>query len=101
MSKGEIRIQNRSIFKDDESFQVRRAVLVRFMNLGTSRVWLDDQIVIDPGQAFVEADQSGIGLTHRYSVVFQTISSPPDTDPPALNSGNNLKVRIMKRIGDA
>lgn len=97
MNKGNITIHKKTVTKQDLSFCEDDMVLVRFMNNGQHYVRLDDQIIIGPGEAYVEGDISGPGIEHSYQITFATNSTPPTANPPIVYSGNRCEVRILKR----
>ena len=98
MKKGsrKVIIETQQRVKDDESFVIDGARLVRFANYGQSRIWLDEHKVIDPGEAYTEAVDPGEGIFHRYRINFLTYANPPTEDIPRVYSGNRLHIRIFK-----
>jgi hypothetical protein len=95
--KGIIRIETLQKVERDPSFVANGAVLIRFMNKGQSRVMIDEQEVLEPGESFTEGDLSGPGIEHTYKIDFLTLSSPPAVDSFKTMTGNMLKVRFFFR----
>lgn len=97
-----IRITKRQVTKSDPAFHTENAVLIRFENVGQRRVWLDEHIVIDPGQAYIEGDNNGPGIDHRYQIDF--LGSPKASateDEPKTYAGDRLHIRLFKRHSNA
>ena len=101
ISKGKISISKYVKTKDDASLRLDGAVMIRFMNMGQSRIWIDETVVIEPGEAFIEGDLSGPGIDHSYNVNFLALGSPPAADVPKVYAGNRLHIRVFKRIAHA
>lgn len=94
-----IEIVRQDVTEKDYSFYIRNASLIRFMNKGQTRVWIDEQEVLEPGQSWTEGDIRAKGINHRYKIDF--IELPPDKTPEidkgVCEAGNMLKVRIFIR----
>ncbi|MEM1215258.1 MAG: hypothetical protein AAGJ82_06215 [Bacteroidota bacterium] len=98
MGKGYIKITNVIKTNDDESFYTERAVLLRLENVGTTRLWIDERIVLEPGEAFIEGDLSGPGIDHKYTLRF--LGAPPKAvtvDVPKIYAGDRVHIRLFKR----
>lgn len=98
MSQGKIRIAKKQLTQDDISFYTEGAVLIRFDNVGQTRVWIDEQIVIDPGESFIEGDNNGPGLDHNYQINFVGNPLPVVVDMPKVYAGKRLHIRLFKRL---
>lgn len=96
-----IRITKKTRTKDDEGLYTENAVLIRFENIGQSRVWIDEQIVLDPGEAFIEGDNNGPGIDHNYQINFLGNIPGITVDEPRVYAGNRLNIRLFKRLTDA
>ncbi|MEO1413429.1 MAG: hypothetical protein AAFW73_26355 [Bacteroidota bacterium] len=68
-----------------------------FQNQGTTRVVLNDHIVLDPLEFYRERADDGCALVDAYSIKFIPLADPPTADPPRIWSGNRLYVRTQKR----
>jgi hypothetical protein len=96
-----IRIVKKTRSKDDESFHTENAQLIRFDNVGQTRIWIDEQIVLDPGESFIEGDNNGPGIDHKYQINFLAVVAGVAVDVPKVYAGNRLHVRLFKRLTDA
>lgn len=94
---GKITIKDYTITKDDASFVVNGIPLIRFTNTGQSRIWLDERIVIEPGEAYVEGDVNGPGIDHEYKIVFINNPNAPAVDVPKVYAGDRCHVRKFSR----
>ncbi|MEL6356236.1 MAG: hypothetical protein AAFQ37_04805 [Bacteroidota bacterium] len=101
MDKGRIVIKRMQRKKNDYSLDLEWAVHVRFMNRGQTPVLVDDQIMILPGESYVEGDTYGPGLDHPYKIEFQDAGSDGGSTPteniPFVYPGNHLDIRLMYR----
>ena len=95
MSK-RLKIRRLDKVRSDSHFIVE-AQIIRFMNKGNSRIWIDEQEVLEPGEAFEEGDTDGPGFRHSYKIDFIPLDNPPSTDVPAVYNGNMLKMRVFTR----
>jgi hypothetical protein len=68
-----------------------------FQNQGTTRVLLDDHIVLDPGESYSDMEMEGGIIEHSYSVKFIVLASPPTADEPRIYSGNRLLMATITR----
>lgn len=96
---GNIEIVKQDITEKDYSFYVKNMALIRFMNKGQTRVWIDEQETLEPGQSWTEGDIKAKGLNHRYKIEFIPLS---DEETPAISkgvceAGDMLKVRMFIR----
>lgn len=102
LTGAKLKIARMQRLEDDESLDLEGAVTVRFMNRGQKAVMLDDQILLLPGEVYVEGDTAGPGIDHPYRVQF--IDVPKDGVPapaaqiPYVYPGAFLDIRIMYRI---
>lgn len=95
--KGCLVIHKKQLKKDDLSLRIQ-GVMIRFMNNGQSAVRIDEQIVVQPGEVYVEGDLSGPGIDHQYQIEFLDIGGSPKAPSQYITyAGNHLDVRIMKR----
>lgn len=97
MNNSKVRIERFIKDENDPSFSVKDLSLIRFTNRGTTRVWLDEDEVLEPGESFIEADETGQGITHTYSIKFLPNPNPPNEDMPVIYSGNRLHIRALNR----
>lgn len=95
--KGKLAISQFEKTKDDLSFNVNGASLVRIYVSGQNYLQVDDGEVIPPGEAFIEGDISGPGIDHEYRLVFLTNPSPPTVELPRVRAGNHVIIRLLKR----
>lgn len=103
MTEGKITITTTQKTTPDQGFRVDGAVLIRFMNFGQNYISLDDgNVVIEPGEAYIEGDLKGPGLDHTYTINFITNpGTPPAIDDIKVKALNFLQLRISKRKGHA
>ncbi len=101
MQRGSITIKQIIKKRDDLSFTLSQACLVRFYNAGQSYLQIDDGEVIPPGEAFIEGDLNGPGIDHSYKLVFLPNATPPAIDKPRVYGGNHVIIRLMKRKANA
>jgi len=94
---GSIQIETFEKTEQDLSFIVKNCALVRFTNRGQSRVWIDEDEVLEPGESFVEADDCGRGINHKYTLKFIALASPPAVDEPVTYAGDRLHIRKHNR----
>ena len=101
MSEGRenIEIVRQDITEKDYSFYVKNMSLIRFMNKGQSRVWIDEQETLEPGQSWTEGDIKAKGINHKYKIDFIEL---PENERPTISTGvcetgNKLKVRMFIR----
>ena len=92
-----LKIHTRQLKKADYSLALDGACMVRFMNRGQNYVYIDEQFILDPGDAYVEGDINGPGIDHVYRIEFITNPTPPTPNAPIVYSGNHLEIRIQKR----
>lgn len=89
-------------YEDDLSFKADGAVLLRFTNRGSSRVWIDEDEVLDPGESWTEGDASGPGLVHTYKIQFRPYTKATITaDDVKTYTGDRLHIRVFKRSSNA
>ena len=102
-AKGSIQIDTLQKTRPDRNYRVQDAVLIRFMNVGQNYISLDEKnVIIKPGEAFVEGDLNGPGIDHMYKIDFIENPDPP----PAINGitvkgPNFIEIRLFKRNYDA
>lgn len=101
---GRLEIETDVRYKDDRSYRPKDAVHIRFDNRGQSPVFIDDHIVLLPGEAFVEGDTAGPGVDHQYHIRFLKENSDKtplpgesDANEPFTMPGNFLYIRVMRR----
>ena len=80
--------------KDDNSFIVNKATLIRFMNKGQTIVWIDEQETLLPGEAYIET--TAAPLDHSYKIDFLQNPNAPAANQPQVYAGNFLKIRIIE-----
>lgn len=92
---------------DDPSFIIENASVVTFFNYGQNRVWLDSNVVIDPGDSFSEGGEDDSPINHSYDIRFielgagsnvlgdSSTKAQPAVDLPLVYSGNRLHIRIL------
>lgn len=102
-TRGRIQIDTQQKTKDDQSFRVKDVVLIRFMNVGQNYISLDEtNVIIQPGEAFVEGDLNGPGIDHIYKMEFITNpGTPPAINNITVKAANFLEIRLFKRNNDA
>jgi len=102
-AKGRIQISKLQKTKTDPQFNVNDVVLIRFMNVGQNYISLDEKnVIIEPGEAFVEGDLNGPGIDHMYKIEFITNpGTPPAINGITVKGPNFLEIRQFKRNYDA
>lgn len=101
MNKGKIRITSLQKSKDDNSFILDGAVLVRITNQGQNYLWIDEQEVLEPGESWIEGDLNGPGIHHSYKLQFINNPNPPAANKPLVYPGNFINIRVFKRHPNA
>ena len=87
---------NHVIVSNDPQFQ-NVCSTIFFQNQGTTRVIINDHIVLDPLESYRERADDGCALVEAYSIKFVALDDAPAADPPRLRSGNRLYTRVQKR----
>lgn len=100
-SKPYIKITKFVKTEGDPQFRVEGASVVRITNHGQTRVWIDEDEVLEPGESFEEGDVTGPGIQHTYNLTFTTNPSPPAADEPYIYAGSRLHIRLLQRIENA
>ena len=101
MAGAKLHVQTRELKDDDLSLHMGDVVLVRFMNRGQFPVLIDNQVLLYPGETYVEGDTAGPGIEHPYKIEF--LRNNADRAPlgvpnkPFLYAGNHLSVRMLRR----
>lgn len=99
---GAIKITRLIRTKDDRSLKIVSMVHVRFMNRGQTSILIDNQIVLFPGEVYVEGDNISLGVDHVYDIQFLSLQKNGIPEPaeqiPYTMPHNYLDVRIMQRI---
>lgn len=103
MANSNLTILTEQITEADYSFNKEDLQMIRFMNFGQNFISLDHgNVVIQPGEAYVEGDTNGPGIDHSYRIEFVTNpGTPPDVDGVTCKAANFLQVRVYKRSKNA
>lgn len=94
---GFISIERLQISENDFSWYSSKSMLIRFSNFGQSTVIIDEQIILNPGESYVEGDTAGPGIDHMYEIRFVDLGSMPQPDGIKVIDGNLLQIRTMRR----
>lgn len=98
---GRLHVQMREVKTDELSLNLGDAVAIRFMNRGQVPVLIDNQILLNAGEVYVEGDTAGPGINHSYKLEFQDAnknSTPLDTaEIPFVYPGAHVSVRSLHR----
>lgn len=102
-ASGRIQIDRLQKTKADPQYRVKDVVLIRFMNVGQNYISLDEKnVIIKPGEAFVEGDLNGPGIDHIYKLDFIANPDPvPAIDGITVKGPNFIEIRLFKRNYDA
>lgn len=89
-------VKHHTIARDDPQHQIVAGMAI-LQNQGTTRVFIDDHIVLDPIETITFGDFEGGSIVHDISVKFLTLANPPAADFPKIRDGNRLLVTIIRR----
>lgn len=97
--KGSIHIDTYQKTGNDPNYRVEDVVLIRFANMGQNYISLDEKnVIIQPGEAYIEGDLNGPGIDHTYKIGFITNpATPPTIDSITVKGLNFLEIRTFKR----
>ncbi|MEM9525799.1 MAG: hypothetical protein AAGA31_04270 [Bacteroidota bacterium] len=96
-----LKVQTREVKADELSLDFGDAVYVRFMNRGQLPVMIDNQIILQTGEVYVEGDSAGPGIDHVYRLEFQP--QPKNgtplagVDKPYVYAGAHVSIRSFHR----
>lgn len=98
---GKLHVQMREVKADDLSLDMGEIVSVRFMNRGQLPVLIDNQIILNTGEVYVEGDTAGPGIKHAYKLEFQASNEKnvplSDADRPFVYAGAHVSIRTLSR----
>lgn len=106
LTGGELRIRRFQISHGDNNFVSDGFVKLRFTNRGQLTAVIDESIYLLPGESFVEGDDVGPGINHKYQIRFLEPAGPTPDDDKAAEARDNysftipgalLQVRVMVR----
>lgn len=94
-------VQTREVKRDELSLDLDKAVMTRFMNRGQAPILIDNQIMLLPGDTYVEGDSNGPGIDHTYKLEFQPQNkddaAAPGVDKPFVYAGKHVSIRSLYR----